>query len=283
MDLGVSDEVLYVGERESATSLAGALEGCLVRWAPTAGDATALLDRLASNGRSLDCLVLAVDDPSPFELARARWSDVTCLSVAPTGPSSGEQVPEDDLAHRVAGALAPDGDLGYPVASNEDARLEEVRSYECEPVFDAPGFERLAGLARRLLEAQVGFVGLLDDTHLRVVGCDGDYPETIAREESICAFTVLDEGPLVVEDVAHDPRFADIDRLADLGVRAYAGVPVHGRTGQAIGTVCVTDTIPRAFADRDVERLELLAAETADQFELRRRVAEEASPAVDVG
>lgn len=277
MDFGRTDEVLYVGDREGSRGLAEATEDCLVRWAASAEEAVDLVDRVAG-ARAFDCVVAAVDDPAPLEAARGRWPDVPCLTVDEAGPDEGpgERVRRADLPERVAGVLAAGGDLGYPITADEPDRRESVAAYTGESVLGAPGFDRIAALARRLLEAQVGLVGLLDEEHLHVAGCDGDFPARLRREESVCTHNILDGGPTVVEDVAHDPRFQDNDSLASLGVRAYAGVPVEGREGRRIGTVCVVDTIPRPFAERDVERLELLAAEAADQFELRRRLAEEA-------
>jgi len=64
---------------------------------------------------------------------------------------------------------------------------------------------------------------------------------------------------LVAEDVAQDPRFSDNPLILEKGIRFYAGAPLRTASGLVLGSLCVIDTQPRAFADEDRERLQALA------------------------
>ena len=263
--LGIGD-VLYVGARERAGRLSESLGDHRVRWADSQGAALALL---ADEGASFTCVV--ADDADVVDAVDRRAPEIVCLR-APERLGDGGV---DLLAAEVAAAV--DGPAGRPspMPVNEAARLDDLRPYLREPVLGADCFDRLATLACRLLEGQIGLVGLVDRYREHIVAASDEFPRSLPRDRTVCTHAVLDDGPLVVEDVAADDRFADNELLERLGVGAYAGIPVHGRYGEIIGVVCVVDSIPRSFAPGDVDLLADLAKEVSDQFELRRRIADE--------
>ncbi len=78
----------------------------------------------------------------------------------------------------------------------------------------------------------------------------------VPRENSFCG-CVLDRSEiLVVKNAIEDSRFRDNPMVADkMHIRFYAGVPLVGSTGEAFGTICAMDTIPREF---DESRLAIL-------------------------
>ena len=62
--------------------------------------------------------------------------------------------------------------------------------------------------------------------------------------------------PLVVRDARKDATFRDNPAVQELGIVAYAGVPLmHG--GQALGTLCVIDVEPRAWSYDEIETLRI--------------------------
>lgn len=267
MDSVGTDDVLYVGDRERAARLASSLDDCSVRWVDSSGAAIALIE----GERSFACVV--ADDADMVDDVENRTENVVCLLADDETFDTASQL--DELAEEVR--LAVDGSTGvpYPLPVNEEARLSELQPYLRETVLRGASFDRLASIAARLLEGSVGFVGLVSQHREHVVAASGEFPDSLPRSETVCTHAILDNGPLVVEDVAHDPRFSENGLLEQLGIRAYAGVPVRGRFGEIIGTLCVVDTIPRSFAPSDVELLADLGEEVADQFELRRRYADE--------
>jgi signal transduction histidine kinase len=90
---------------------------------------------------------------------------------------------------------------------------------------------------------------------------------------SVCAHAILQPGLFEVGDLAGDARFvANPLVAAEDGVRFYAGVPLVSQEGQAIGTVCVLDKVPRTLNAAQREMLTTLARQTMTQLELRRAV-----------
>ena len=79
------------------------------------------------------------------------------------------------------------------------------------------------------------------------------------HEGSLDAHVIAADDMLVSEDVTGDPRFADDPHVLERGIRFYAGVPLRTSTGHVVGCLCVIDTQPREFTDRDRYRLKEMA------------------------
>ena len=147
------------------------------------------------------------------------------------------------------------------------------------------GFARLARLAGALLDAPLGAVSLIAGERQRVVGAarrgtlspgveallaQGELP----LAESLCRETMRVGGPVLVADAASDPRVATLASVVTGGVRAYAGVPIHGGAASAspVGTLCVVDWSPRAWDAGAADRLTELAAIAGDEVALHEGV-----------
>jgi diguanylate cyclase (GGDEF)-like protein/PAS domain S-box-containing protein len=91
-----------------------------------------------------------------------------------------------------------------------------------------------------------------------------------AREDSICTHVVAEGAPVIIEDVARDPRCASIG--PDVG--AYAGVPLRTADGHVIGSFCVWGPEPRPFGWDAIATLTALANAAMAHIELQRRTAE---------
>jgi len=178
------------------------------------------------------------------------------------------------LARLVQNVVTDRSQVGYPLPTKEDERLTALEQYDRPGMAAVDTFDRLTTLARSHFEVDVAFVGLIDAHEERFLACAGTDWETLAREDSMCTHTILEDDILVVDDTHADERFEDNDRLDELNIRAYAGVPLETPRGATIGAFCLTDDEPRAFSDEDLANLRLFAEEAMDQLELRRRLAE---------
>jgi len=80
------------------------------------------------------------------------------------------------------------------------------------------------------------------------------------RHVSAPSQQVIDTGlAVIVPNVAADKRFENDPFLLENGVRFFAGVPLLGPDGEAIGALVLLDHEPRQFTETDRERLELQA------------------------
>lgn len=139
--------------------------------------------------------------------------------------------------------------------------------------------DRLSELATATFDTRSAAVGLVDAHEERFLSCYGASFDPLDREETICTYTILNEGEVtVVEEVSTDPRFSENEGLAAAGIEFYAGAPIVTSDGYAIGVFCLHDAESRSFSTRERELLMLFAEETMEQLELHRRLrSDEAS------
>ncbi len=99
----------------------------------------------------------------------------------------------------------------------------------------------------------------------------------IPREQSLCAYTILQDEPLIVPDLRLDSRFRDHPFVAGPpDFRFYAGVSLRTESGHRLGAVCVMDIKPRTLSVPEQTRL-AEAAETVTQLLRRQQAAGKAA------
>jgi diguanylate cyclase (GGDEF)-like protein/PAS domain S-box-containing protein len=152
------------------------------------------------------------------------------------------------------------------VADGEDdpARLQALRA---TGLLDAPAeecFDRLVRLAGKLLDAPVALISLVDADREFVTAQVG-LPQPYAghREwpltHSLSRYAVANAAPLVVSDARADPVLRDSRAIPELGIVAFAGVPLTTAAGRAIGALSVADRRSRAWSEEQLELLHELA------------------------
>jgi len=137
-------------------------------------------------------------------------------------------------------------------------------------------FDRHARLAAQVLNAPIALVSLVDADRQVFKGCVG-LPEPWASERetplsySFCQHAVAARDRLIVEDAREHDLLRDNLAVKEMGVVAYAGIPLREPGGEVLGTLCVIDTQPRHWSSHQVQLLEDLAASVATDVELARR------------
>ena len=130
-------------------------------------------------------------------------------------------------------------------------------------VLDTPPeerFDRLTRVARTLFDMPIALVNLVDSERLWVKSHDGMTVSELPREISFCGHAVLSDDIMVVPDTLQDPRFHDNPLVAgEPHVRFYAGRPLRVAGRSKVGTLCLMDSKPRQFTDRERLLLEDLA------------------------
>ncbi|MDX1734002.1 MAG: sensor domain-containing diguanylate cyclase [Halioglobus sp.] len=152
---------------------------------------------------------------------------------------------------------------------NEWARLQALRS---KLILDTPHearFDRLTRIASKLFDVPIALVSLVDEDRQWFKSAVGlDAPET-PRDISFCGHAILEDSVFVVEDAIEDARFADNPLVAgEPFIRFYAGCPLKTSEQLNIGTLCLIDTLPRAFSQADCESLRDLAGMVEREIEL---------------
>jgi len=283
------------GEREATVeALADADDATVLQ-----GDTLTAAETAVAEGAP-DCVVSEYDlsDGTGLDLAavlRERAPDTPCILFTNADPDRirtdrredvvVEYLPKDmpgareSLVRLVGNVVARRTQVAYPLPPDEDERLAALQQYDLPGLDAADTFDRLTALTRSHLDVDVAFVGLVDAHEERFLACAGADWETLEREDTMCTHTILQDDVMVVEDTHEDGRFADSDRLDELGIRAYAGVPLETPRGATIGAYCVTHGEPRSFSESELADLRLIADEAMEQLELRRRLNERESAA----
>lgn len=159
-------------------------------------------------------------------------------------------------------------------AINAPARLAAL---DATGLLDTPpevAFDRLTQLARRMLRAPVALVSLIDSDRQffkSAVGrvSDAPLPHETPLEYSFCKHTLTAAEPFVVHDARRHPAVRDNPAVNELGVVAYAGIPLITSGGHTLGAFCALDVVPRAWTPDEVAILQDLAAAALTEIELR--------------
>jgi formate hydrogenlyase transcriptional activator len=164
------------------------------------------------------------------------------------------------------------------VIQNE-ARLEALRRTS---LLDSPpeeAFDRLTRLATAVLRVPVAIVSLVDsDRQFFKSQCGMSEPLASLRQtpltHSFCKHAVALREPLIVPDARLDPNFVHNPAISELGLIAYAGIPLISPEGHALGSFCVLDGQPHDWTEEDIGILRVLATSTISEIELRRQSGE---------
>lgn len=161
-----------------------------------------------------------------------------------------------------------------PIAISDPRRLEALKRTALLDSTPEEAFDRFTRLAGRLLGAPVALVTLVDSNRQFFKSAFG-LPEPWAsiREtplsHSFCQYAVASGEPLVVSDARSHPLVHDNLAVIELGVRAYAGIPLVTSQGDAVGSFCAIDTKPREWTEEELATLQDLAAAVVAEIELR--------------
>ncbi len=165
--------------------------------------------------------------------------------------------------------------MSTPLPDNEAARLTALRHYKILDTVPEQAFDDVTKLAAFICGAPIATMTLIDQDRQwfkSQIGLPGD--ET-PREQAFCAYTILQNDVMEVEDARKDIRFAKNPLVLDAPhIRFYAGAPLCTPDGLALGSICVIDRQPRKLSAEQRDCLERLARITMNHMELRRVSAE---------
>ena len=161
-----------------------------------------------------------------------------------------------------------------PLPTDESARLEALHSI-C--ILDTPpedDFDHLARLARFVCNVPIATITFIDRHRQWFKSRLGlDATET-PREFAFCAHTIREsEQGLIVQDALLDSRFASNPLVTgEPNIRFYAGFPVVGPEGHALGSLCVIDRQPRQIDEATKVALRVLARQASALILIRSQM-----------
>ena len=172
-------------------------------------------------------------------------------------------------------ATEPAGDSRTNLSS--PARLEALRKAGLSAETDE-GMERFARLVAGRLRVPIALVSLVEANRQVFPGMVGLAEPWATRRQtplshSFCRHVAATDQPLILADARADDRTCTSLAISELGVVAYAGMPLTDSDGHVLGALCAIDTEPREWSAQELADLADLAA--ACSTELRLRIATE--------
>lgn len=148
----------------------------------------------------------------------------------------------------------------YLVAGNEADRLEAIRSLDLSETVSDPRFDAICRTAAALFGAPIALVSIVEAEHQWFRAKCGLVADRTSRSVSFCTYAILADDVFVIENATQDSRFADNPLVTGSpGIRFYAGAPLILSPGIRVGSLCVIDTVPRSFTEKERNQLQELA------------------------
>ncbi len=146
-----------------------------------------------------------------------------------------------------------------------------------------PDLVDLVALALQVTGAPAGFVGFLAGDRLVVTSAIGlDFAE-LPRGDALSTAVVESGEELVLPDVGAVMGCQHPAVVGAARARSYAGMPLIGRDGLAIGVLAISDSVPHVFAPEALASLRTIARQVVAQLELSRLDAWSGRAAPDGG
>jgi GAF domain-containing protein len=136
------------------------------------------------------------------------------------------------------------------------------------------GMERFARLVASMVGVPVALVSLVEADRQVFPGLVGlAEPWATSRQtpltHSLCQHVTTSGRPLVLADVRRDERTRSSLAISDLGVVAYAGMPLTDGQGHTLGSLCAIDQQTRDWTAQELSDLSDLAAACSAELQLR--------------
>ena len=202
---------------------------------------------------------------APVDSIRRAVKKVLAASQAPHGPAPSHSAPPPNAT----------------LLEIDEERAEEIRLHKLDQMglVDTGAQEdeelhKIVEATARRFKVPIAMISLvLEDKQWfkAQVGLAGRVAEerSIKREWSLCSHVVQGRQPLVINDAAVHPAFAQNPLVQDGTVRSYVGAPLETPSGEVLGTLCIIDVKPMAISAEEVDELVLVARAVAGELELR--------------
>jgi len=158
-----------------------------------------------------------------------------------------------------------------PSLPDEARRLQALRRLKVLDTLPEALFDDIALLASEICGTPIALISLVDIDRQWFKARRGLDAAQTHREHAFCAHAIAQPADVMtVPDALQDPRFASNPLvLGDPNIRFYAGAPVLTPEGDALGTVCVIDTVPRHLDLAQQAALQALARQTSALLQAR--------------
>ncbi|OBX19228.1 hypothetical protein A9995_08895 [Erythrobacter sp. QSSC1-22B] len=146
--------------------------------------------------------------------------------------------------------------------------LKRLNSLNDLHILDTPrqaSFDRITAHCADIFDCSIALISLVDEHRQWFLSSVGIDESETPRKGSFCNYAVASGCHLLVPNALEDERFCDNPLVLEApAIRSYLGALIKSPDGALIGTLCVADHRVGRFEERDIAKLELLAATVED-------------------
>jgi signal transduction histidine kinase len=165
--------------------------------------------------------------------------------------------------------------MANPRPENEFERLIELTELDLDYSNLESHLEDLTNLAARIVGTDVSLVNLIDSYTQWSVADYGMEVGQIAREESVCQYTIMDNQSFEVSDLTKDDRFKDKEFVKNNpSLKYYFGVPLQTSAGANIGALCVLDSESKKISPEKKELMKLIGKQVVRRLEALKKITD---------
>lgn len=159
-----------------------------------------------------------------------------------------------------------------PIPENELSRILNLSEYDLDYLAVKDDFNSLASLAARITGTPMSHINLIDAFNQWTIGDYGLAGDLTPREDTVCHYTIMQDGHFEVVDLSLDERFREKGFVTgEPLLRYYYGVPLKSR-GLNIGSLCVLDRESRRISSDKGELLNMIAMEVVKRIQTRKAI-----------
>ena len=155
---------------------------------------------------------------------------------------------------------------------NEASRLQALHRYT---ILDTPaeqGFDDIVMLASQICGTPVALVSFVASDRQWFKAKVGFDKSQTPLSQSVCKLAIQQPGLFIIPDLSADPRTRDNTLVSETpNIRFYAGTRLETPDGEALGSLCVIDTVarPQGLTPGQAAALAALGRQVMTLMELR--------------
>jgi PAS domain S-box-containing protein len=158
---------------------------------------------------------------------------------------------------------------------SEETRLKALHSYYVLDTNPEREFDRITELAAIVCGTPIALVSLVDENRQWFKSSVGLEVRETPRDVAFCQHTIQGKAMYEVTDAWKNPLFRNNPLVTGHpNIRYYSGYPLIDGEGNALGSLCVIDTVPRKLNLEQKRALTLLAENVTELIVLRQKKAD---------
>ena len=157
--------------------------------------------------------------------------------------------------------------ISHPIPLNEAERLWALTEFDVDYSAVSDVFKDLTTLAAKVAGTEISLINLIDSFTQWTISGHGLDIDQMAREDSVCQYTITAGDKFEVLQLSKDLRFQNKFYVLDEPkLEYYFGVPLTTDTGYNLGALCVLDKSEKTMPPEKVELLKIIAKEVVNRL-----------------